>query len=110
MSEELQGRHSEGTDARPSGTDHLRKRLLVDLCRDRLRLSFLVEVRQEKKYPGQTLFTGIEQLIDQIVPRRVEITPTFRASGVSRSGAARTCQADFRQIDCLRKTLQFQWP
>jgi hypothetical protein len=46
--------------------NHLRKRLLADLSRDRLRPAFLAEIRQQKKNPGQALFAGVEQLIDQV--------------------------------------------
>jgi hypothetical protein len=52
---------------RPRRTDHLRQRLLADLGRDRLRAAFLAEIRQQQEKPGEALFAGVEQLIDQVL-------------------------------------------
>src|SRR5258708_22619155 len=54
------------TDTRPGRADHLRERLLANLGQDRLRRTFLAEIREEQKCPCQTLFAGVEQLIDQV--------------------------------------------
>jgi hypothetical protein len=57
----------EKTHARPGRSDHLRKRLLADFCYDRLRPTFLAEIRQQQKSPRQTFLARIEELIDQVL-------------------------------------------
>src|SRR5438445_4047334 len=57
----------EKTDPRTGSTDHLREGFLTDLGNHGLRNSFLSKMSQHKKDAGQTLFTGIKQLVDQIL-------------------------------------------
>src|ERR1035441_5905400 len=56
----------EETDAGASGADHLRQGLLRDLGNVLFSLAWLAEFRHQQKNPRQTLFTGIEKLIDQV--------------------------------------------
>ena len=56
----------EETNAGARGADHLRQSLLRDLGNVLFRLSWLTEFRHQQQNPGQTLFTGVEKLIDQI--------------------------------------------
>src|ERR1700704_369324 len=56
----------EETHPGPGRSDHLRKRLLADFRKDRLRFVVLAKVRQQWEQPGQTFLTRIEQLIDEV--------------------------------------------
>jgi hypothetical protein len=56
----------EKTHAGSRRSNHLRKSLLADFRNHRLRFSFLAKVRQQQEQPGKTLFTRVEQLIDQV--------------------------------------------
>src|SRR5205807_3586910 len=57
----------EKTDPRTGSADHLREGFLTDLGNHGLRNPFLSKMSQHKKDAGQTLFTGIKQLVDQIL-------------------------------------------
>ena len=54
------------TNARPGGPNHLRQSFLGDLRDHTFWFAGLAEFRHQEKNPGQTLFTGVEKLIDQI--------------------------------------------
>ena len=56
----------EKTDAGACCTDHLRQRLLADMCCDGLWGAFLSEICQKKEQAREPLFAGIEQLVDQV--------------------------------------------
>src|ERR1700686_3044919 len=56
----------EEAHARSCRADHFCEHFLADLGNNRLRLTLLAKVRQDKKHPSQTLFARIEQLINQI--------------------------------------------
>src|SRR6266478_6315222 len=60
----------EQAHARPSGADHLRKRLLAYLRYDRLRLTLLPEIRHQEENSCQTFFARIEELVDQVLLKR----------------------------------------
>jgi hypothetical protein len=49
------------------GTHHLGQGLLTDLRNHGLGHSFLAKMREHQKDAGQSLFAGIEQLVDQIL-------------------------------------------
>ena len=51
-------------DTGPGCADHLGQGLLTDLGDYRLRHAFFSEASQQEQYPGQSLFAGIEELID----------------------------------------------
>ena len=53
-------------DARPRRADHLRQVFLVDPGNDGLGLALPAEARQQQKNPGQPLFAGVEELVDEI--------------------------------------------
>src|ERR1700724_3483765 len=57
----------EEVDARARGTDHLRQRLLRDLRRHLLRLVLFAMARQQQQGAGQSLFAGVEELVDQVL-------------------------------------------
>ena len=54
------------TNARPGGPNHLCQSFLGDLRDHIFWFAGLAEFRHQEKNPGQTLFTGVEKLIDQI--------------------------------------------
>jgi len=56
----LEAIHEE-TDAGTRSTHHFGERFLGDLWNHRFRFILLAEVRQQKKYPGQPFFAGIEE-------------------------------------------------
>jgi hypothetical protein len=56
----------EKTYARPCGPDHLRQGFLRNLRDQAFRFSGLSEFRHQQKNPSQTLFTGVEKLINQV--------------------------------------------
>jgi hypothetical protein len=56
----------EEADAGPGRANDLRQRFLADLHGNRLRSAFFAEIGQEEQRPSETLFTRIEQLIDQV--------------------------------------------
>jgi hypothetical protein len=56
----------EDVDPRPRGAHHFGERFLADFRDDRLRLSFLGEIRHQEKEPRQAFLASIEKLIDQI--------------------------------------------
>lgn len=53
-------------DAGARRANHVRKRLLADLCDHRFRLTLLAEIRQQTEKSREPLLTRIEQLIDEI--------------------------------------------
>jgi hypothetical protein len=70
--------------------DHLREHFLVHLGNERLWLSFLAKIRQDKKHPSQTLFARIEQLIDQIrLNSHIARQKASRSNGTVGPAAAR---------------------
>jgi len=56
----------EVADAGPCRSDHIRERLLSNCRYKRLRFAGFTKLRHEKKGSRQPLFTGIEELIDQV--------------------------------------------
>ena len=54
------------TDAGASSADHLRQGLLRDLGNVLFRLARLPEFRHQEQNPRQTLFTGVEKVIDEV--------------------------------------------
>src|SRR3984893_11206551 len=56
----------EGTHAGSGRSDHIRKGLLADFRKDRLRFVVLAKVRQQQEQPGKPFLTRIEQLIDEV--------------------------------------------
>src|SRR3984893_10059504 len=56
----------EKTHAGSGRSDHIRKRLLADFRKDRLRFVVLANVRQQQEQPGKPFLTRIEQLIDEV--------------------------------------------
>jgi hypothetical protein len=56
----------EGTHPGPGRSDHIRKRLLADFRKDRLRFLVLAKVRQQQEQPGKPFLARIEQLIDEV--------------------------------------------
>ena len=56
----------EKTNPRASCTDHFRQHLLTDLGDYSLGHAFLAEMSQQQQNPGQSFFTGIEKLVNQI--------------------------------------------
>ena len=57
----------EVADPRAGCADHFRQHLLTDLGNYRLGCAFLAKMSEQQKDPGQPLFAGIEELIDQIL-------------------------------------------
>src|SRR5437879_4524771 len=57
----------EKTHPRTGSADHLREGFLTDLGNHGLGNSFLSKMSQHKKDTGQSLFTGIKQLVDQVL-------------------------------------------
>ena len=57
----------EKADSRARRANDLGQGLLADPMRNRLRPTFLAEIRQEEQRPRQPLFARIEELIDQIL-------------------------------------------
>src|SRR6185437_13274870 len=65
----------EEADPRAGGSHHLRQGFLTDLWKYTFLYPFFAKTRQHEKDAGQTLFAGIEQLVNQIffvpdVPRQ----------------------------------------
>ena len=56
----------EKTNSRPSSADHFRERFLGDFWNQCFRLTRLAEFRHQQQNSCQTLFTGIEELIDKV--------------------------------------------
>jgi hypothetical protein len=56
----------EEAHARPGGADHFGQSFLRDLRDQRFRFSRLAKLRQQQEDPRQTLFAGVEKLIDKI--------------------------------------------
>ena len=56
----------EEADAGPRGPNHVRQRFLRDLRNQRFRLTRLTEFRHQQENSRQTLFAGVEKLIDKI--------------------------------------------
>ena len=56
----------EEADAGPGGSDHFRQSFLRDLWDQRFRFSRLAKLRQQQENSRQTLFAGVEKLIDKI--------------------------------------------
>jgi len=57
----------EEADPRPGSPHHLRQRLLTQPGDRHFGHSLFSELRHQQKDPGKPLFTGVEQLIDQII-------------------------------------------
>src|SRR5450755_2043338 len=57
----------EKTDSRPSCAYHFRETLLTHLGDYSLGLTFLAEMSEQKKNTGESFFTGIEKLVNQIL-------------------------------------------
>jgi hypothetical protein len=55
------------THPRTSGSYHFRQGLLADLRNDGLRNPFLAKTSEHQKHTDQSLFAGIEQLVDQVL-------------------------------------------
>jgi hypothetical protein len=53
--------------ARARRADYLRERLMANLPNDRLVYSLFTEVRHEEEHPRQSLFTRVEELVDQVL-------------------------------------------
>ena len=53
--------------ARSRGSDHPRQNFLADLGNDEFLLAFLAKVRQQKQNARQSLFTGIKELVHQVL-------------------------------------------
>ena len=56
----------EEANTRPGGADHFCQSFLRDLRNQRFRFSRLAKLRQQQENPRQTLFAGVEKLIDEI--------------------------------------------
>jgi hypothetical protein len=56
----------EEADARPGRSNHLCQSFLRDLWNQRFRFSWLAKLRQQQEDPRQTLFAGVEELINKI--------------------------------------------
>ena len=56
----------EEADPRAGGADHFRQHLLTDLGNYGLGCAFLAETGEQQKDSGQSFFTRIEKLIDQV--------------------------------------------
>src|SRR5579859_8005819 len=56
----------EEVHARPRRPDHLRENFLTDLGNHVLRPAFLSEMREQQKDARQSLFAGVEKLIDEV--------------------------------------------
>src|SRR5580704_2993139 len=56
----------EEADSRAGSADDLCQCLLADLRNHWLRFALFPEVGQQKQHPRQSLFAGIEELVDQI--------------------------------------------
>jgi hypothetical protein len=57
----------EKTHSRAGRADHFRKALLAYLGNHRLRNTVFAKMSEHKKHSGQSLFTGIKKLVDQIL-------------------------------------------
>ena len=49
------------------GADHLCQRFLTDLWIDRLRATFLAEIREQQEQPGKSPLARVEELVDQVL-------------------------------------------
>src|SRR6476620_4025163 len=56
----------EEVDARTRRPDHLRKRFLRDLRYPSLRSRLIAVPREQQQHPRQPLFTGVEEMIDEV--------------------------------------------
>jgi hypothetical protein len=56
----------EEADAGPGGSNHFRQRFLRDRWDQRFRFSRLAKFRQQQENSRQSLFAGVEKLIDKI--------------------------------------------
>jgi hypothetical protein len=56
----------EKADPRPGRAYHLPERLLTDLGNYSLGNTFLTKMSKQEQNPSQSLFAGIEKLVDQI--------------------------------------------
>ena len=56
----------EVADTRPGSAYHFCQIVLTDSGKHRFGSAFLAEMRKQQENPGQTLFTGVEKLIDKI--------------------------------------------
>ena len=56
----------EMTDPRPGCADHLCQTILTDSGEHRFAAAFLAKMSEQQKDPGQTLFAGVEKLVDEI--------------------------------------------
>ena len=56
----------EEADAGPGGSNHFCQRFLRDLWDQRFRFSRLAKFRQQQENSRQSLFAGVEKLIDKI--------------------------------------------
>src|SRR5437763_17032886 len=56
----------EKADSRTGRSNHLGQGLLTDLGNHGFRLTIFAEMSEQKKDAGQSLFTGIKQLVDQV--------------------------------------------
>ena len=56
----------EEADTRPGGADHLRECFLRDGRNEGFRFSWLAEFRHQQEDSRQTLFAGVEKLIDEV--------------------------------------------
>src|ERR1039457_2157958 len=56
----------EKTDPRPGCSDHFRQRLLTDSWDHGFRNPFFAEMGQHKKSTRESLFAGIEELVNQV--------------------------------------------
>jgi len=56
----------EKADAGPGCADHLRQGFLRDLRNQCFWFTWLAKLRQQQKNPRQTLFAGVEQMIDKV--------------------------------------------
>jgi hypothetical protein len=53
-------------DSRSGRADHLRQCVLIHFGDYSFRLAFLAEIRKKKQNPSQTLFTGVEKLVNKV--------------------------------------------
>ena len=54
-------------DSRPGCTDHLGKGFLIDVGNYRFNPTFLAKMSQHQESSRQTLLTGVEKLVDEVL-------------------------------------------
>ena len=57
----------EEADPRPGGAHHLSQRFLTNLRNYSLGYAFLTKMSKQEQNPSQSLFAGIEKLVDQVI-------------------------------------------